>query len=113
MNELIANIFDESSTPKRLASIPPGPKLPCGRRTPDGDTRPHPAAMAEMQQLLNRLIAKHTRSLADWRPATAEGHEGQPAYGDIQAATGDRADSRLAHWAAEYVAYVVLKGGKA
>ena len=25
-------------------------KLPCGRRTPDGATRPHPAAMAEMQQ---------------------------------------------------------------
>jgi hypothetical protein len=69
--------------------------------------------MAEMQQLLNRLIAKQTRSLAGWRPATAEGHEGQPAYGDIQAATGDRAAPRHAHWAAEYVAYVVLKGGKA
>ena len=80
-NELIANIFDESIYAEDR-------KLPCGRRTPDGDTRPHLAAMAEMQQLLNRLIAKHTRSLADWRPATAEGHEGQPAYGDIQAATG-------------------------
>ena len=27
----------------------------------------NPAAMAEMQKLLNRLIAKHTRSPADWR----------------------------------------------
>ena len=113
-NDLIANLLDESVYAEEV-----GPlfcldrKLPCGRRTPDGDTRPHPAAMAEMQQLLNRLIAKHTRSLADWRSATAEGHEVQPAYGDIQAATRERAAPRLAHWAAEYVAYVVLKGGKA
>ena len=103
-NEFIANIFNESVYAEEV-----GPlfrldrKLPCGRRTPDGDTRPHPAAMAEMQQHLNRLIAKHARSLADWRPATAEAYEGQPAYGDIQAATGDRAAPRLAHWAAEYV----------
>ena len=32
--------------------------------------RSHPAVMAEMQKLLNRLIAKHTRSPADWRPAS-------------------------------------------
>ena len=69
----------------------------CGGRTPDGDTRPHPAAMAEMQQLLNRLIAKHTRSPAYWRLAIAQGREGQPAYGDIiQAAIGDRAAPRTA-----------------
>jgi len=51
----------------------------------------NPAAMAEMQKLLNRLIAKHTRSPADWRPAMARGREGQPEYGDIiQAPIGDR-----------------------
>ena len=39
--------------------------------------------MTEMQKLLNRLIAKHTRSPADWRLAMAQGREGEPAYGDI------------------------------
>ena len=52
-NELIADILDESVYAEEV-----GPlfrldrKLPCGRRTPDGDTRPHPAAIDEMQQLL-------------------------------------------------------------
>ena len=89
-------------------------KPPCGRCTPDGNIRPHPAAMAEMQKLLNRLIAKHTRSPADWRPAMARGSEGQPEYGDIiQAAIGDRAAPRHGYGATEYLAYVVLNGGHA
>src|SRR5262249_21024825 len=76
--------------------------------------RPHPAAMAEMQKLPNRLIAKHTRSPAYWRPAMAQGREGQPAYGDIiQAAIGDRAAPRHGCGAPEYLAYVVLNGGHA
>jgi hypothetical protein len=44
----------------------------------------------------------------------AQGREGKPAYRDIiQAATRDRAAPSHVHWAAEYVAYVVLKGGPA
>src|SRR6516164_9487086 len=102
------------STPKRLALFRLDWKLPCGQRTPDGDTRPHPAVMAEMQQLLNRLISKHIRSPADWRLAMAQGREGQPAYGDIiQAAIGDRAALRHAFRAPAYLAYVVLNGGHA
>jgi hypothetical protein len=57
----------------------------------DGDTRPHPTAMAEMQKLLNRLIAKHT-------------HPG--CY-------KDRAAPRHAYGAPECLAYVVLNGGHA
>lgn len=105
-NELIANIFDESVLRRRgwpLFRL--DWKLPCGGRTPDGDTRPHPAAMAEMQQLLNRLFAKHIRSPADWRLAIAQGREGQSAYGDIiQAAIGDRAALRHAFGAPAYLA---------
>ena len=92
-NELIANIFDESVYAEEvgLYSAWIG-SYRAASATPDGDTRPHPAAMAEMQQLLNRLIAKHIRSPAGWRLAIAQGREGQPAYGDIiQAAIGNRA----------------------
>src|SRR6516225_6562144 len=77
----------------------------CDRRR----RRPLPAAMTEMQKLLNSLIGKHTRSPADWRLAMAQGREGEPAYGDIiQAAIGDRAALRYAFRAPAYLAYVVL-----
>ena len=56
--------------------------------------------MAEMQKLLNRLIAKHTRGVLRW-----QGREGKPTYRDIiQIATGDRAALSHAYWAPEYVA---------
>ena len=114
-NELIANILDESVYAEEVGLLfCLDRKLPCGRRTPDGDTRPHPAAMAERQQLLNRLIAKDIQSPADWRLAIAQGREGQPAYGDItQAAIGDRAALRHAFVAPAYLAYVLLNGGHA
>src|SRR5215467_13730318 len=63
------------------------------------------------KKLLNRLIAKHTRSPADWRPAMAQRREGQPAYSDIiQAAIRDRAPPRHGCGAPENLAYVVLNG---
>ena len=112
-NELIADILDESVYAEEvgLYSAWVG-SYPCGPRAIDGDTRPHPAAMAEMQKLLKRLITKHTGFPADWRLAMAQGREGQPAYGDIiQAAIGDHAAPRHAYRAPEYLAYFVLNGG--
>jgi hypothetical protein len=73
-NELIADILDESVYAEEVSRyFRLGRKLPCGRRAIDGDTRSRPAAMVEMQKLLNRLITKHTRSPADWRLAIS-GH---------------------------------------
>ena len=105
-NEFIANIFDESVYAEGVGfySAWIGSYRAAGaRRT--ATLGPHPAAMAEMQQLLNRLIAKHIRSPAGWRLAIAQGREGQPAYGDIiQAAIGDRAAPRHGCGAPEYLA---------
>jgi hypothetical protein len=64
----IAAVVDEQrSALKRLEEL---------LATPDAQ----PAAIAETQQALNRLTAEHTRLLTEWRLATAQVREDQPAY---------------------------------